>query len=243
MTQVIVVVVPAVCLMASGCANRADDAMQGLTPLIGVFLGAAVAICAEPLRQWWSRAKLVVSFEPEQGPSTGCVYWPRDPLKTVGQAIWIRVRVRNEPSRWKWNRLARSCRPFLTRIERRRPDGEFEAVHEDALPLEWAFLPSIEEKRQDIPRETTFYADVLEISANSQFLEGPRSKHNWEEVLRDCAEYRFTVVVGGDNVRPVRIQFRIKWTQQWDHFEAGPGDPNSPLQIVQWSGSDGTPNA
>src|SRR5262249_7996720 len=111
---------------------------------------------------------------------------------------------------------ANGCRPFLTKIERFAPAlNDYKELHHDPLPLNWAYIGN---QALDINPEMEFYFDVIEVNRNAN-LWRPQTTiapQVWVELLREPGKYKFSVVLSGDNIKPVQQTVEFQWKGSFD---------------------------
>ncbi len=111
---------------------------------------------------------------------------------------------------------AKSCRPFLTRIERFDSTiGDYKILHDDPIPLGWSFIGN---QSLDIDREMDFYIDVVAVNNNDNRLT-PQTivdAETFANILKENGRYRFSIAVSGTNIRPARQRIEFEWKGSFD---------------------------
>lgn len=184
---------------------------------LGACFGAAIALFAEPLKQWLYTPKVTLHFFPaETSPYPSCDESGTPNVdEMTGQHKWtknVRIRVTNQTTR----RTAKTCRAYLHRIERLDPvAGRFELIHGENLQLPWAFS---DHKPQDIPGGTSLYCSVFYLlsGSNESFLQAHAPNYSWKSATSQVGTYRFTIMVVGDNFPPRTLTVSFNWQRSYD---------------------------
>jgi hypothetical protein len=171
-----------------------------------LLAGLVVGIVADPLRQWLLRARLLAEFQDDDE----CV---RDTPATFntqmgqqqGRGTYTRVRVKNA-ARF----TARTCRPYLAKIEAQDEQGRFSTLFSDTLPLTWAYLNF---QPVDIPRGVWFFYDIFYTFPGTRYVipETEPKPQIFAELLSRHRRYRFTTIVAGENVPPITTVLEVHW--------------------------------
>jgi hypothetical protein len=197
--------------------------IQWLEGTVGFLSGAAVAVFAEPVRQWLFRPHIELSFranDPRYVARTPVLANFPDGTSVEGKAIYFRVMVKNS-----WGELARSCRGYLVKAERwNQATQAFEAASfYDPVRLAWSSCGEHAYDAIDLPKGLHHFLDVVSTrQSNVAFQLETQFKPIREAGLgREPGDYRLTVMVGGDNFRPKTIHLSVHWTGTWDKIEVG----------------------
>jgi hypothetical protein len=178
--------------------------LASILSFVGGFL---IALFAEPLRRSLYAPKIKVTFGDSQH------FLTRTPEVTPsgyqGESLWVRVKVENTSAA-----LARSCRAYLVNIERQGTSGSFEQTEYcESMQLGWSSQGERSYSAFDLPRKVPHFVDIMSVR---QGLAGfqlaiERTPLRYGGLLTTDGTYRFTVVVSGDGVKPVRIRPTVRW--------------------------------
>jgi hypothetical protein len=190
------------------------------------FIGGFVsAIFAEPLRRWLFQSVLTLDFEKTDhfvtsteetekrfDPESGTV------IETQKRkARYVRVRVTNTSGS-----LAKNCRAYLVNIEQLGHSGQWEAtVYCESMQLAWSGRGDGAYTAVDLPKNVPHFIDVVsmrEKSATFQ-LEIKVLLKRYEAMLSTPGQYRFTILVSGENVTLKKLRLSLKWAGAWDDSE------------------------
>lgn len=185
-----------------------------LNTVLGAAVGFAVAIFSEPLRQWIYRPKLKLVFDNDPGCRA------RTPERTevngsFFNADYIRIKVINTKS------IAKKCRAYLVKIEKADDSGEFKpTIYSDSIPLSWACLDKEAYEPLDLPRDIVQFVDIVSTrSITNDFRPAIRSiPFRYNELFKERGKFRFTVLISGENVKPVFIKIVFSWSGVWDQY-------------------------
>ncbi len=176
-----------------------------LTFLLGFFS----AVFAEPSRRWLFRPNIVLAFRPKFG--VGSRFIALTPEDTNRMAKYIRASASNK----SWV-TAKSCKVFLTMIEKEVEKNHFRPLHHDPLPLPWAYLGA---SAIDIPPGMEFFFDIFAVNDQENRIEPqtyPMRPHSWKNLLQESGRYKFSVVVAGENLRLVPLSLCFVWKGSFD---------------------------
>jgi hypothetical protein len=180
---------------------------------MGFLSGALIAIFAEPLRHRFFRPRLRITFN----DSADCV--TPTPAKVGGipvQAWYIRAKITNDSEY-----LARSCRVFLTEVERRDDKGVFHRTdYCDSIQLAWSVREGLEFEATDVPNSVNCFVDIFSTVQGSSDL-SPRLRsfpYRYHALFKDPATYRLTIHAIGDGAKTAKQQIIVDWKGQWDTF-------------------------
>ncbi len=131
---------------------------------------------------------------------------------------YVRVKVKNDS-----RSTAKDCMAYLTKIERMNEHGHYVTLHQDPLPLGWAFIGQIP---RNLPPQIEFFFDVFSTKSfeNRVIPETQPKALIWKSILTGNATYRFSVVVTGENVEPLATTVEVEWNA-WNNFVVWSGDP------------------
>jgi hypothetical protein len=148
----------------------------------------------------------------------------------VAEGIYVRLRVRNVKSR-----IAKSCRAYLTSVEREKPDHSWQAILGESIQLAWTgqdqkdrFAPL------NIPMGVDQFIDVVAVA--NPLPGAPEMPHfpipqlathylPYLNLLQQPNTYRLTVLVAGDGVMPTSHRLIVKWTGVWNQVHLSDGGP------------------
>lgn len=204
------------------------------TALLAFITAFVTALFAEPLRKFFFKPNLELDFKNNQDFKT------LTPTQSDSKAYYIRVCVRNK----SWY-PALGCRAHLVSIERKNVKGEFERTDfVDTLRLAWSCQPENESYRPiDIPQNVNQFFDVVVTYPSFMKQRGTETfeemlsgdfKSNfklltqitplrYKELENQVGEYRYTIWVTADGVKPISIKLIFKWTNNWQKFEVSKG--------------------
>jgi hypothetical protein len=200
-----------------------------LTWLLSFFAGFFVAVFAEPLRRWLFKSTVSLSFRPRIG--FGRRWVSLTTTTTTGvMAKYIRVLAKCTS---RVGVTANRCKPFLTKIEKRDPAlNGYRELHHDPLPLNWAYIG---DQQLDIHPEMEFYFDVAEVNSAQNLLRPQTTiaPETWAALLREPGTYRFSVVLSGENIRPVPLSIEFEWKGSFDSLTEDCFSQPSDLQPME----------
>lgn len=221
-----------VCLGAKSMRTYPRGAMSDqLNPIVTTLVGAAIgflsAVCAEPLRRLIWSPSLKVDFQtgpphvvrtPEYAEIMRSANNPV-PAYSSHEAIYLRVRVRNESST-----VAKACRPYLVAIESKNSDGSFHPTHfADSIPLAWSCSNEVDAwSALDLSRGVNQFIDVVSTREISSGLK-PGLKQlpaRYQDIFSTPANLRFTIQVACENGKPQQCSFIANWNGKWDEISA-----------------------
>jgi hypothetical protein len=197
--------------------------VQIIAAIIGsvlAFLGGVIAI---DVRNFLFGARLVLDLT-EHGSRVQTRH--RD--DGLG-AVYIRVRVRNEGTS-----IAKSCRAFLTKIEKKE-HGLFSSTEwAEACQLCWSSqadgsraldLPTGIEHYMDVVRSNSKYTQIFPVVVTPLYI--------YENVFQEPGTYRLEIVVSGDGVYPKSCRVIVTHTGKWDEVKV---DPEPGILAAAWTG-------
>lgn len=207
-----------------------------LNTLIGALVGFALALIAEPIRQWLFRPRLGVEFGSSseyqaetkvnhyiQNPQPGAVIGD---LVYIGshEAVYLRLKINNRQPGWlRGSPVAKGCRAYLINIEKARENGEFQqTIYRDSIPLAWSCAEPSQYDPMDIPVGVNQFVDVVILHDNSETYEPAIhfKPDRYGSLFGEQGKFRLTVQVSGENVEPVFIKIDLIWSGQWNKYEA-----------------------
>ena len=185
---------------------------EPLAPIASFLAGFVTAAFAEPFRKWLTRPRLRIDFRPEFGEGSG--YISRTPEKegSEEQAYYVRASIKNNS-----DTIAKSCRAYLVTIEYETAPGKWRVIHQDPIPLDWAFVGPTP---MDLPPKVEFHFDVFSVSSFENRVT-PRTTPPaaiWHVSLSREGRYRYTVTVAGENVNPVSAAIEFNWPGSFEEF-------------------------
>lgn len=181
-----------------------------LTPIFSFLTGFLTAVFAEPVRKYFSKPILKVNFTPEFGEGTGFISLSPEKEDSKERAYYVRASVKNI-SRY----IARNCRAYLVLIEYEISPNRYKIIHQDPIPLDWAFLGATQ---LDLLPKLKFHFDVFSVS-NFEDRMVPRTRPlavMWAISLSSPGRYRYTVSVAGENINPVSTSITFYWNGSFD---------------------------
>lgn len=186
--------------------------------LIGGAIGFISAILApivvEPLKHRVFGPKLKVEFK------EGDAGFITDTKEGGGKnSHYVRVRVLNTG-----RQIAKQCRAYLVDVEKWNiSTGEFEpTIYCDSLQLAWSARTNTKEAYlpQDMPRDINQFIDIIytrNLESGYKIMIEPRL-HRYESLFKEHGKFQYTVLVSGDNVKPVSVKVVFEWSGDWNNF-------------------------
>jgi hypothetical protein len=173
---------------------------------------------AEPARDWLLRPKLRVSFTGLEDCIT------KTPTTAGSGAVYVRLKVVNRSLR-----IARSCRPFLVKVESRSGPTDFkDTIYADSIQLAWACqVPASQRAPMDLVHGVSQYIDVIATSElDNNFVPqiAPFPLRYGPVFPTTPQTYRLTVQVSGDGMDPQRFRLIFEWQGSWDTVTAREDD-------------------
>jgi hypothetical protein len=162
--------------------------------------------------------------------------WLDESNKKIGEVIYVRMRVRNVKPR-----IAKSCRAYLTKVERLKPDGKtWENTNfSEAIQLAWAGQGTGHGfDAISLPKGVDQFIDVVAVGKLLPFAPPSESanklptfpKPQWavtlvrySKLLERRDTYQLTVLVAGDGVMPISRRIIVKWSGVWDEIDVSDG--------------------
>lgn len=197
----------------------------GLTAF-GAIIGFIGSLIAEGVQRWVYGPRLQLIFE----DGNEAYRTPTDiGIPKNADGIYIRLRVENVKPR-----VAKSCRAYLTRVERRVGDDWRDTNFHDSTQLNWSgqqngLMPL------DLPRGVRQFVDLLYVLNPLPGVAHPLNQRHLHPTLAielfqyahiwstDNANYRLTVLVSGDGVLPVSHRVIVEWNGIWNQIRASDG--------------------
>ena len=194
--------------------------------LVGAAIGFASAVFAEPLRRWFYRPTLELSFgdsseykarTPEQAtlidPQRSAV-----PIYSTHEAEYVRIKVTNTSSS-----VAKSCRAYLVGVEKKNANNELlPTIYCDSIPLAWSCQEERAHGPIDLPKDVAQFIDLVSVrDYSAEFrIEIKPVPLRYAGFFRDKGTFRFKVQVSGENVQPKFISVDFTWNGEWGKYEA-----------------------
>ncbi len=212
--------------MCNGSELLSGESNAVLNTITGAVLGFGAAIFAEPLRQWIFRPKLKLEFGDDPGykartPEEADIPSSPRPIHSVHEAEYIRIKVTNEK-----RAIAKSCRAYLVAVEKADESGDYKpTIYCDSIPLAWSCRDKQAYDPLDLPRGVAQFVDVVSTRSVSQDFK-PEIKpipFRYFALFQEHGTFRFTVLVSGENVKPIFIKIVFQWSGLWDRYEASLG--------------------
>lgn len=180
--------------------------IQLLPTGLGFLGGFLTAVLAEPLRQRFFAPVLGLSFGRSED------YISHTPELLNGQpseATYLRLKVRN-----KSFRLAKSCRAFLTNVQRIDRAGHARNTEYcDSIQLAWSVRPDEQYGAQDLAQGVPYFVDIASFRDGTDvFMPHVKSLPlRYHPIFAAQGQYLLTIVVSGDGVKPGTVKVRIDW--------------------------------
>ena len=171
--------------------------------------GGLVSGAYQHIRDWCTRPKLQLSFEPNEDKSEaswGGTY-PFD-------GILLRASVRN-----RGIRSAANCKVFVTALDKIQASGTTVTGFKDSRQAPWAGW-SFESRA--LYRGVTFYVDFIRVSKSVPGWEFPFER----TMAQDAAlkgfrgTYRLRLVAVADNAKPSFLNIDVKYEGDWHNVDA-----------------------
>jgi hypothetical protein len=184
------------------------------------FISAVLApIVVEPVKHCVFGPKLKVEFiEGDRGFIT-------DTKETGGtDAHYVRVKVLNTG-----RQIAKQCRAYLVNVEKwNTSTGKFApTIYCDSLQLAWSARANTEEAYRplDLPRDINQFIDIVSTRRPESGYKVMTNPHlyRYEPLFKEHGKFRYTVLVSGDNVKPVSVQVVFEWSGDWHNFAVSAG--------------------
>ena len=186
------------------------------------FGGGVLTLIGQEGLRYIRRPRLTISFEDKaEYLSRTPIHWPKvfdDPASgTVElEAIYLRVKVLNVGKS-----TARSCRAYITHVERENFDGSTEKIEaQDSIPIPWSLRGERSLEPFDLPGRINQFADVcFTISRDHPhklFPAAPmfplRFRRSWDKPGR----FRLEITVTADGISSVSKTIKFEWQGPWD---------------------------
>jgi hypothetical protein len=178
--------------------------------VIGVATGVAVAILAiwgERVRAAFLKPKLRLRLRGDKGELFAGGL--SDPSVEPGR--YYHLLVTNE-ARFP---AAHEVVVFLTRLEKRGPDGEPQTVYNTDLPLSWMFPQLYDDRRRTIGSTTVAISDLFVAHPTRLKLLPLLAPSNLPDTFQPDAHFWVTVVARGINGQSNYLRLRVNWNGQW----------------------------
>ena len=205
-----------------------SDTTLLLGGLIGFISAVLSPVISEPIRNMIHGPRLDLVFNPN---NRDCKSRTQEIVtlensNVVGgvtnattEAYYIRARVEN-----KGHQIAKQCKAYLISVEKYNPNTRRyeDTIYCESIPLTWSASGSDDDKFRaiDLPRGVKQYIDLI---STRRILEGYRLEIKthllrYEELFRSQGEFLFTILISGDNVKPVYKKIMFEWNGTWDGF-------------------------
>jgi len=194
-----------------------------LSILIGGAIGFVSAVLApivvEPIKRCFFGPKLKIEFiEGDRGFITDTKE------KGVTDAHYIRLKVQNTG-----RQIAKQCCAYLVKFEKWNTSiGEFEpTIYCDSLQLAWSARATIKEAflPLDIPIDINQFIDIVSTrrsESDYKIMVYP-PLYRYEPLFKEHGKFRFTVLVSGDNIKPISTKVIFEWSGDWHNFDVRAG--------------------
>jgi hypothetical protein len=185
--------------------------------IIAFLSGFIIALFADPLRQWLFRANVTLEFINAEHFVTRTKETIKGRDTPPYEASYVRIKATNRSPR-----LAKNCRAYLVNIEQFGRSGDWESTdYCESMQLAWSARGDGGYIALDLPAQVPHFIDVVSTRETStQFLPAiDPILQRYLTLLKSTGTFRFTVLLSGENVRPVQIRLSFKWTGKWDEFE------------------------
>ncbi len=189
--------------------------------IIGLIFGFIAAIYAEPLRIWLHSPILTLLFE----ENSGCKIFTKEKYiakeskeltPNFYNSIYVRIKVTNTQTT-----MAKGCRAYLISIDKSDDKGNFiPTIYNDSIQLSWSCQGDQSYEPLDLPRGVIQYIDIFSTKEGSNIYY-PKIKFlpfRYEELFRQKGSFRFTILVAGENFKPLKIKIIFNWTGNWNKF-------------------------
>lgn len=147
------------------------------------------------------------------------------------EAIYIRVRVRNIGAGMS---IAKSCRAFLTKIEKQTSGCFANTEYTESCQLFWS-AQGDGSKPLDIPTGVEQYIDVLRSNSESTqlFQTTVTPLFVYQNIFSTAGMYRLEVMVSGDGIKPIFYRIIVTHTGRWDEVTV---DKERGISATAWTG-------
>lgn len=186
-------------------------------PVLQVTAGAAIAVLAEPARQWLLAPKLTLNFRPEETYPYPSILEDGQPNHDQGGKPRFtknaRVKVENTS-----RRQANNCRAYLALLQRLDEKGHWCDVQNELFPLAWGHQ---DKGPITIPGGTIKAFDVFFVlSGQNRIVPRTDAKHvDWDGHFGSQGRFRFHLLVTADWIKPVRTAFEFSWKGTYEKIE------------------------
>jgi hypothetical protein len=193
--------------------------------IAAILSGFLSGIFANDIRNWLFGPRLVIDLT-EQGSRIVT------PFSDGTRGIYLRARVRNTGFL-----VAKSCRAFLTKIEKENDKGQFvNTIYAESCQLAWASQGD-GSRSLDIPSGIEQYIDVV----HSNDLHEPMFRVvtmpyllMYQDVIDSAGTYRLEILVSGDGFTPKRYMILVSHSGKWDEVTVDPARTGIPS--AAWTG-------
>ncbi|HEX3506448.1 MAG TPA: hypothetical protein VHU22_23940 [Xanthobacteraceae bacterium] len=203
--------------------------------VLAAIIGFVASLIAEPVQRWIYGPRLLLTFE-----NNNDAYRTKTDMAdtTTGQktadAIYVRLRVENTKPR-----LAKACRAYLTRVEKRTNDRWEDMNFRDSIQLAWSAQRGPEDgfRALDLPYGVSQFIDLVWVFSPLPAVQPAHNPRHLQPCLAmplfmhqpiwatDNANYRLTVLVSGDGVEPESHRVILEWNGVYDQIKVSDGGP------------------
>lgn len=186
-----------------------------MADILSFLAGFFTAVFAEPLRRSLFKSTVTLKFEPRIDFGKRWIAFTTTSMPEV-EAKYIRVSAKCSS---RIGVTANRCRPFLTRIEYQESDTNgYKELHRDPIPLNWAYIG---DQELDIHPQMEFFFDVVAVNSNEKQLRPQTTEKPliWAKLLEGAGRYKFTVVLSGENIKPVALTLEFEWKREFESLK------------------------
>ena len=191
--------------------------------LIGGAIGFISAVLApiviEPFKHWVFGPKLEVKFIDDDK-----AFITDTKEEGVTDAHYVRLKVLNTG-----RQIARQCRAYLVNVEKWNTSiDQFEpTIYCESLQLAWSARANTEEAYRplDMTRGINVFIDIVSTrrpESDYKIMTNPRL-YRYEPLFKEHGKFRYTLLVSGDNFKPVSNKVIFEWSGDWHNFTVSPG--------------------
>jgi hypothetical protein len=189
------------------------NVLEFLSSIVSFVLGFITAAFAEPFQRWLARPRITLGFHREVGQGSRYISQTPERFEDANMgAFYVRGSAVNQ------NRtIAKSCKVFLTLIEREGSSSRDEILHQDPIPLAWSFLGPI---ALDLPPKLPFFFDIVSVNNVENELTPQTTPKAviWKTILKPPGGYRLTATLTGENIDPVSFWITLEWQGTFESF-------------------------
>jgi len=198
----------------------------GLTAFAAI-IGFIGSLLAEGVQRWVYGPRLQLTFENNNEAFRA----PTDiGIPKNADGIYIRLRVENVKPR-----IAKACRAYLTRVEQRVGNVWQDTNFRDSTQLYWSAQQQNALLPMDLARGVRQFVDLLYVLNPLPGVVHPLNPRHLHPSLAielflyahiwatENANYRLTVLVSGDGVKPVSHRVIVEWRGVWNQINVRDG--------------------